>query len=184
MCAGISNPWQHLGSADRPIRRLLSCLIPVKVDQTARLFVGQWRAPVRSCPVRRKKAEKLPADLLLGFHRAVKSKTGSILECQNLILRLCLEGKSSSRGGGGKRTIKSLREECLLSHWTQSSTSAHSQPKIRPPAPVLNSELTAGRRGVATQTPGAFLHIHKHKRACSTPVKINEAECFCCRWED
>lgn len=98
MCAGISNPWQHLGSADRPIRRLLSCLIPVTVDQTARLFVGQWRAPVRSCPVRRKKAEKLPADLLLDFHRAVKSKAGSLVECQSLIPRLCLEGKSSSRG--------------------------------------------------------------------------------------
>lgn len=108
--AGIRRP---LGPADRLVRRLPLCPIPVKVAHTAPLFVGQQRAPVRSCPVRRKPRiyEKVPADLLLGFNRAVKPKAGSLLECPNLILGVCLEGKSSSQGCSRQQEELRRREE-------------------------------------------------------------------------
>lgn len=82
--AGISQPWKHLGAANRPGRWLLSCLLPVKVDQTAGLFVSQQRAAAQR------------AELIYCW--AAESKAGSLLECQNLLLGLCLEGKSSSQG--------------------------------------------------------------------------------------
>lgn len=67
--------------------------------------------------MRRKRAEKLPADLLLGFNRAVKSKAESLLESQKPDSGSVFGGKvkdadsSRRRGGGRKRMIKSLREE-------------------------------------------------------------------------
>lgn len=121
-------PPRHLGPADRPGRRLLSCLIPVKVDQTARLLR----------PARRKNkriTEKRPADLLLGFNQAVKSKARSLLERPILILALCLDRRSSSPGRGRQPEQRWDKDDTKLQRrmftftltQIQTSTSCHSR---------------------------------------------------------
>lgn len=146
-----------MGSADRPTRRLLSCLFPVKVDQTARLLVGQQRAPVRSCPVRRKKAERFPADLLLGFNRAVKSKASGTSKpgCGSLFGGKVQQSRTQA--------IKSSREECLLSHW--SHTEFHFRTFAAKDSPVLNLELTAlqpKHQGPFNTSTNTNVHVQLH----------------------
>lgn len=97
--------------------------------------------------MRRKKAEKLPADFLLGFNQAVKSKAGSLLGCQKGVWRegpAVKDVDSRRRGGGGTRARRTLPPTLVP------------LPNIRPPAPVLKVEFTACRRGFATQTPGGL----------------------------
>lgn len=106
--------------------------------------------------MRRKKAEKLPADFLLGFNPAVKSKAGSLLGCQNLILAHCLEGRSSSQGRRQQEERRRWDEDDKKLERRTLAPTLVPLPNIRPPAPVLKVEFTACRRGFATQTPGGL----------------------------